>query len=85
MMWKVKHLPTEAELHVHKRFAILPTIVSYRDELYYIWLKSYYMFQTGIIYDEVLDYLCIDNYRYLNKYECISMCKVQMDKGKYVL
>ena len=84
MMWKVKHLPTEAELHVHKRFAILPTIVSYRDELYYIWLKSYYMFQTAI-YDESDDYINTDDYRYANKYECISMCKVQMDKGKYVL
>ena len=84
MMWKVKHLPTEAELHVHKKFALLPTIVSYRDVLYYIWLKPYYMFQTAI-YDELGDYIDTEDYRYANKYECISMCKVQMDKGKYVL
>jgi hypothetical protein len=84
MRWKVKHLPTEAELHVHKKFALLPTIVSDRDVLYYIWLEPYYMFQTAI-YDGSDDYINTENYRYANKYECISMCKVQMDKGNYVL
>ncbi len=84
MRWKVKHLPTETELHVHKKFAFLPTIVSDRDDLYYIWLEPYYMFQTAI-YDELGDYINTDDYRYANKYECISMCKVQIDKGKNVL
>lgn len=84
MRWKAKPFPSEAELKVHKRFAFLPTIVSDRDVLYYIWLEPYYKFQTAI-YDELVDCIDTEDYRYVNKYECVSMCKVQINKGKYVL
>lgn len=84
MRWKAKPFPSEAETKVYRRFAFLPTLVSDENVLYYIWLEPYYKFQTAI-YDELGDCIDTEDYKYANKYECVSMCKVQIEKGKYVL